>query len=88
MQEISKTISQAKNKYDNILVAGDLNVAVSGSRGLIDNHFSGLIDTFNLINLVKTPTCFKTTLGTLLDVILTYKSKKLTNTFFTKTWCL
>ena len=88
MQEISKTISQAKNKYDNILVAGDLNVAVSGSRGLIDNHFSGLIDTFNLTNLVKTPTCFKTTLGTLLDVILTYKSKKLTNTFFTKTWCL
>ena len=64
MQEISKTISQAKNKYDNILVAGDLNVAVSGSRGLIDNHFSGLIDTFNLTNLVKTPTCFKTTLGT------------------------
>ena len=88
MQEISKTISQAKNKYDNILFAGDLNIDVSGSRGLIDNHFSELIDTFNLTNLVKTPTCFKTTLGTLLDVILTYKSKKLTNTFFTKTWCL
>ena len=88
MQEISKTISQAKNKYDNILFAGDLNIDVSGSRELIDNHFSELIDTFNLTNLVKTPTCFKTTWGTLLDVILTYKSKKLTNKFFTKTWCL
>ena len=87
-QEISKIISQAINKYDNILVAGDLNIDVSGSKGLIDNHFSELIDTFNLTNLVKTPTCFKTTWGTLLDVILTYKSKKLTNKFFTKTWCL
>ena len=87
-QEISKIISQAINKYDNILVAGDLNIDVSGSKELIDNHFSELIDTFNLTNLVKTPTCFKTTWGTLLDVILTYKSKKLTNKFFTKTWCL
>ena len=47
-QEISKTISQAINKYDNILVAGDLNIDVSGSKGLIDNHFYELIDTFNL----------------------------------------
>ena len=66
-----KTISQAINKDDNILVAGDLNIDVSGSKGLNDNHFSVLIDTFNLTNLVKTPNCFKTTKGTLLDVLLT-----------------
>ena len=58
-QELSKTISQAINKYDNILVAGDIWVYVgvydvSGSKGLNDNHFSELTDTFNLINLVKT----------------------------------
>ena len=63
-QEISKTISQAIYKYDDILVAGDLNTDVSGSKGLIDNHFSELINTFNLINLIKTLTCFKTTRGT------------------------
>ena len=50
-QEISKTISQAINKYDHILVAGDLNIDVSGSKGLIDNHFSELIHTFNLTKL-------------------------------------
>ena len=53
-----KNLSQAINKYDNILVAGDLNIDVSGSKGLNDNHFSEMIDTFNLTNLVKTPTCF------------------------------
>ena len=72
-QELSKTISQAINKYDNILVAGDLNIDVSGSKGLNDNHFSELTDTFNLTNLVKTSTCFKPTWGTLLDVLLTNK---------------
>ena len=41
------------NKYDNILVAGDLNIDESGSKGLHDNHFSK--------NLVKNPTCFKKT---------------------------
>ena len=76
-QEISKIISQAINKYDNILVAGDLNIDVSGSKGLIDKHISELIDTFNLINLVKTPTYFKTTRGTLLDVLLTNKQNSL-----------
>ena len=52
-----------------IIFAGDLNIDVlSGSKRLNDNHFSELIDIFNLTNLVKTPTCFKTTMGTLLDV--------------------
>ena len=79
-QEIWKTISQAKNKYDNILVAGDLNIDVSGSRGLTDNHFSELIDTFNLTNLVKTPTCYKTTRETLLHVLLKKKPNSLQKT--------
>ena len=79
-QEISKTISQAINKYDHILVAGDLNIDVSGSKGLIDNHFSELIDTFNLTNLVKTPICYKTTRGTLLDVLRTKKPNSLQKT--------
>ena len=62
-QELSKTISQAINKHDNILVAGDIWVYlgvydVSGSKGLNHNHFSELTDTFNLTNLVKTSTCF------------------------------
>ena len=77
-QELSKTISQAINKYDNIL--GDLNIDVSGSKGLNDNHISELNDTFNLINLVKASTCFKTTRGALLDVLLTNQPNSLPKT--------
>ena len=53
--------NQAINKYNNILVAGELNIDVSVSK----DHFSELIDTFDLTNLFKTPTYFKTTRGTL-----------------------
>ena len=79
-QELSKAISQAINKYDNILLAGDLNIVVYGSKGLNDNNFSELIDTSHLTNLVKTPTCFKTTRETLLDVLLTNKPNSLQKT--------
>ena len=80
-QESSKTISQSIKKYDNILVVGNLNIDISGFKGLNDNHFSELIDTFNLTNLVKTPTCFKKTRGTLLDVLFRNNQK-----FFKKTF--
>ena len=61
-QELSKTVSSV---YDNILVAGDLNIDVSRSKRLNDNHLSEMIDTFKVTNLVKTPTCFKTARGNL-----------------------
>ena len=44
-----------------------------------------MIDTFNLKNLVKTPTCFKTTRGILLDVLLTIKPNFLQKTGVCKT---
>ena len=59
-QELSKIVSPAINRYDNTLVAGDLNIDVYRSKRLNGNHLSELIDTFNLTNFVKTPTCFKT----------------------------
>ena len=80
-QESSKAISQSLNKYDYILVAGNLNIYVSESKGLNDNHFFELIETFNLTNLVKTPTCFKKTRGTLLDMLLTNKPNSFKKSF-------
>ena len=55
-------------------------MGVSGSKGLNDNHFPELTYTFNLTNLVKTPTCFKTARGTLLDMLLTNKPNSLQKT--------
>ena len=49
-RRFTKIISQAISTYDNILIAGDLIIDVPGSKGLIDDHFTELIDTFNLTN--------------------------------------
>ena len=39
------------------------------------NHLSDAKDAFNLTNLVKRPTCFKLQDGTLIDVMLTNRSR-------------
>ena len=71
--EISKKLSLIINEYGNVIVAGDLNIDLSNTKTLSENHVSDLRDTFALTNLVKQKTCFKTVRGTLLDVILTNK---------------
>ena len=50
-----------------------------------NSRFSDLNDTYNLSNLVKLGTCFKSSKGTFLDVLLTNKPKsfqKLVATIF------
>ena len=43
------------------------------------------MDTHNLSNLVKSATCFKSSIGSLLDVLLTNKPKVFQKTFVCKT---
>ena len=50
-----------------------------------NSHFSDLKDTHNLSNLVKSATCFKSSKDTLLDVLLTNKSKSFQKTFVCET---
>ena len=50
-----------------------------------NSHFSDLKDTYNLSNLVKPATCFKSSKGTLLDVLLTNKPKSFQKTFVSET---
>ena len=66
------TLSKALNRYDNLLLAGDLNVNNLRPSSESSNHFSDLKDTFSLTNLVNS-TCFKSNKGTLLDLMLTKK---------------
>ena len=47
------------NKYDNILLAGDLNIDELKTGSDSSNHLSDATDVFNLTNLVKKITCFK-----------------------------
>ena len=58
--EISNNLSLIINEYENVIVAGDLNIDLSNTKTLSENHVSDLRDTFALTNLVKQKTCFKT----------------------------
>ena len=50
--EVSNTLNKTVNKYDNILVTGDLNVDFSNSKMAINNYLCDFIDTFSLTNIV------------------------------------
>ena len=56
--EIYIALNKILRKYDNILLAGDLNIGELKTGSDSSNHLSHVKDVFNLTNLVKKPTCF------------------------------
>ena len=77
LKNLSKLIDfYLKKKYENLLLIGDFNLQPS-ELVLID-----FMDNYNLINLVKENTCYKSTQGTCIDLILTNKSRCFQNTGF------
>ena len=73
------------SKYDNFVIAGNLNINMLDPKCDGKSHFSDLKDTYSLYNLVKSATCFKSSKDTLLDVLLTNKSKSFQKTFVCET---
>ena len=51
-------VSKSLNNYDNIVIAGNLNIDLSDPSKATSNNLSDLLDVFNLKNLVKELTCF------------------------------
>ena len=76
---------QVVNKYENIFLAGDLNIDLLDSKSDPDIHFSVLREIYDLTNLVKVPTCYKNLNGTLLDVLLTNKPNNFQQTIVCET---
>ena len=62
-------------RYDNILLAGDLNIHELKTGSDSSNHLSDAKDVFNFTNLVKKHTCFKSHNGTLIDLMLTSRPR-------------
>ena len=75
--EIHITLNKILGKYDNILLARDLNIDELKTGSDSSNHLSDVKDVFNLTNLVKKPTCFKSQDGTLINLILTNRPRSL-----------
>ena len=69
------TLNNIFNKYDNLLLAGDLNINTFRPTSDSSNHLSDLNDTFSLTNLVTESTCFKSNKGGLIGLMLTNKPK-------------
>ena len=84
-EEVSNILSAVTNKYENILLAGDLNINLLDPKSDSNNLISDLSDTFALTNIVKEKTCFKNTNGSLLDLILTNRPNCFQKTFVTET---
>ena len=73
--EIYITQNKILNKYDNILLVGDLNIDELKTGSDSSNHLSDAKTVFNLTNLIKKPTCFKSQDGTLIDLMLTNRPR-------------
>ena len=63
-EEILVTLNKTLNKYDNLLLAEDLNINTLRPTSHSPNYLSDLNDTFSLTNLVTDSTCFKSNKGT------------------------
>ena len=78
--EMTQLLSKAVNSYDNIVVAGDLNIDTSINSKDSSNHLDDLNDIFSLTNLVNFTTCFKSTNETSIDLLLTNRPKSFQKT--------
>ena len=73
--ELNLSLNQCVNKYDNIIVMGDLNIDISDKRKDNNNFLSDLCDTFSLQNIITGKTWHKNKVGTSIDVILTNRPR-------------
>ena len=68
--ELNLYLNQCFNKYDCIIVMGDLNIDVSNKRKYNNNFLSDLCDTFSLQNILTGKTCHESSAGTSIDIML------------------
>ena len=74
-EEIYVTLHEGLNEYDNLVLAGGLNINTLRPTSDSSNHLPDLNDTFSLTNLVTDSTCSKSNKGSLIDLMLTNKPK-------------
>ena len=74
-EEINITLSKAINKYENILFIGDLNIDLNILNHDKKHFLKDLCDVFDLTNMIKDKTCFMSTEGSSIDVMLTNKPR-------------
>ena len=79
LKRIGAILDYYSQKYDNITIIGDFNIATENT------HLQSMIQAYNLNNLIKEPTCFQSNNPSQIDLILTNQESMYTfsNTFET-----
>ena len=70
---LSDLLDYYLQKYDNCLIIGDMNLEESNI------HLKNILNDYNLTNLIRKNTCFKSSRGTCIDLILTNKKASFQN---------
>ena len=77
---LSVSLNQALDRYDNVIVMGDINIDTRDSQHPGYNKLASFCDVFGLSNLVTTKTCFTNSHSSSIDVILTNKPRSFLKT--------
>ena len=68
LDEIQKVVDFCAKSVQNLLLFGDFNMDTT------NNTLSSFIDSNGLFSMIRTPTCFKSTHGRCIDLMLTNKN--------------
>ena len=74
LDNLGKFITHYGPKYDNFMLFGDFNAEE------MEDKVNEFMDSYNLTNLVKSPTCFKSNSPKCIDLILTNRKKSIQTT--------
>ena len=75
-QELFQILNKAINKYDNIIIMGDINIDHGNKKSIGYKELVNFMDIFSLKNLINDKTCFFRGHESSIDVILTNQPRK------------
>ena len=78
--ELTTFLSQITNLFDYFVVMGDLNIDTSDKTKDTSCYLLDLCGTFSLKNIITGKTCFKKTIGTSIDILLTNRPRSFLKT--------
>jgi hypothetical protein len=69
-------LDKALDKYENIIILGDINSDIKRDKGEKCELFNHLCETFSFKNMIKADTCFTKTSSSSVDILLTKSDEK------------
>ena len=85
LSSLSTSINRALDKYDNIIIMGDINIDTHSKTDPSFDKLVSFCDVFGLSNLVTSKTCFTKNHSSSIDVILTNRPRSFQKTFVFET---